>query len=332
MYNLRFLVVCLSLALFTGMPVWGQAIVSAHSGLIHYIEGQATLDGKTVEQKPGVFQDLKENGVLKTGDGRAEVLLTPGSFLRLAENSSVRMITNRLVDTRLEVLEGSALVEIAEKQKDNSVTMVYKDATLSLLKAGLYRVDAQSSMVRVYRGEMLAESGSQRLTLSDSKSLNLTGVWAVSKFDNKTGDSFYRWASRRATYLAMANVSSARSMSGAGRSSFTSGWMWNPYMSMYTFVPYNGVYASPFGCLFYSPQVVYQVYSPRPSGGGYYSGSGSSMGYSPMAHTASGTSGAVHSMAVSSPSSSPSVSSGGGRAISSSSGSSGGASAGGRGR
>jgi len=54
------------------------------------------------------------------------------------------------------------------------------------------------------------------LTLKDAKELNLGGVWAVNKFDNKTGDAFYRWASRRASYLAMANVSSARS-AGAGR-------------------------------------------------------------------------------------------------------------------
>jgi DUF971 family protein len=332
MHSLRFLGVCLSLAVLAGMPVWGQSIVSAHSGLIHYVEGQASLDGKAIEQKSGVFTDVKEKGVLKTDDGRAEVLLTPGSFLRLAENSSVRMISTRLVDTRLEVLEGSVLVEVAEMSKDNAVTLVYKDATLSLLKAGLYRVDTNPAMVRVYKGELVAESGSQRVTLKDAKELNLGGVWAVNKFDSKTGDAFYRWASRRASYLSMANVSSARSAGGYGNSFTSSRWLWNPYMSMFTYMPYSGMYYSPFGYNFYSPQTVYRVYSPSQPvnrGGGYSSGS-NNLGYTPMSHSSMGTSGAINSMRSAPSSSSSSASSG--RAISSGSGGSGGATGGGRSR
>ena len=57
------------------------------------------------------------------------MLLTPGVFLRVGENSAFRMVTNRLIDTRLQFLSGSAVVEAEEIGKDNSVTVVYKDAT-----------------------------------------------------------------------------------------------------------------------------------------------------------------------------------------------------------
>ena len=80
----------------------GQSVISARSGLVHYVEGQVTIDDKAVDVKYSQFPEVKENQVLKTEDGRAEVLLNPGVFLRVAENSSFRMVSNRLTDTRVE--------------------------------------------------------------------------------------------------------------------------------------------------------------------------------------------------------------------------------------
>ena len=107
-----------------------SAVISARSGLIHYVEGQVYVDDQLVETKFGIFPEVKENQQLRTEEGRAEVLLTPGVFLRLGENSSFRMITNRLIDTRLEFLAGAAVVEAEDIAKDNSVTVAYGDATV----------------------------------------------------------------------------------------------------------------------------------------------------------------------------------------------------------
>ena len=49
--------------------------------------------------------------MLSTGQGRAEILLTPGVFLRVGENTSIKMLDNRLLSTRVEFLSGSAIVE-----------------------------------------------------------------------------------------------------------------------------------------------------------------------------------------------------------------------------
>jgi len=68
--------------------------------------GASSAGGQSVESKFGQFPEVKENQVLQTEAGRAEILLTPGVFLRLDENASIRMITNRLIDTRLEVERG----------------------------------------------------------------------------------------------------------------------------------------------------------------------------------------------------------------------------------
>src|SRR6202142_509406 len=97
-----------------------SAVISARSGMIHYVEGQVYVGGQLVETQFGAFPEVKENQQLKTEEGRAEVLLTPGVFLRMGENSSFRMITNRLIDTRLEFLSGAAVVEAENIGKDNS--------------------------------------------------------------------------------------------------------------------------------------------------------------------------------------------------------------------
>src|SRR5579862_1047076 len=84
-----------------------QSVISAKSGLIHYAEGRVLLDGQPVEQHLGTFPDIKEKAELRTEEGRAEVLLTPGVVLRVGESSAIRMVTNRLIDTRVEFLSGS---------------------------------------------------------------------------------------------------------------------------------------------------------------------------------------------------------------------------------
>src|SRR5713101_4978514 len=99
------------LAALGGLPACAQSVISAHSGLVHYVEGRVLLDGKPVEVKITAFPEIKEGKEFRTEDGRAEVLLNPGVFLRMGENSSVRMVSNKLSDTRVEFLSGSVIIE-----------------------------------------------------------------------------------------------------------------------------------------------------------------------------------------------------------------------------
>src|ERR1017187_7082869 len=108
----------------TATPGVAQLVVSAKSGMVNLTEGQVQLDGQSVESSLTHYPDIKEGSVLRTEDGRAEVLLTPGVTLRLGDHASFKMITNRLIDTRLELLAGSAIVEADEINKDNRVTVV----------------------------------------------------------------------------------------------------------------------------------------------------------------------------------------------------------------
>ncbi|MGA3042552.1 MAG: hypothetical protein ABSF54_17390 [Bryobacteraceae bacterium] len=242
-----------------------SAVISARSGLIHYVEGQVYLGDQLVETKFGVFPEVKENQQLKTEEGRAEVLLTPGVFLRLGENSSFRMVTNRLIDTRLEFLTGSAIVEAEDIAKDNSVTVVYGDATVHPTKKGVYRLDSEANELRVYDGLAEVTAGDQTVEVKEGHVIALDTL-AVRRFDKTVTDALNRWSERRDGYVSMANVEAANSLRSSLYSSgslFSSGWYWNSFFGMYSYVPgFGGMFYSPYGNAFFSPFDVAMAYMP----------------------------------------------------------------------
>lgn len=283
----------------------GQSVLSVNSGLVHYAEGTVYAADKLVEPKFGHFPQLNNKDELRTEDGRAEVLLSPGSFLRISENSAVRMVSNRLTDTKIELLRGEALIEKVDETKDkaaamvkgNSITLLYKEATISLIKSGVYVFNAEPGRVRVYDGEAVISSGGTQLTLKKGKETMLEGALMAIKFDAKQGDELVRWSSRRSGYVAMANVSAAKSLRdsgqglgygyGSGFGMMGGGWAYNPWYGMYTYVPWNGFAYSPFGYSYWSPFNVSSFYSYAPYyyGGYGYAGSRNVGGISNIGNT-----------------------------------------------
>jgi hypothetical protein len=261
-------------ASFSGTACFAQNVISAHSGLIHYVEGRVLLDGKPVEVKITNFPEVKQNMELRTEDGRAEVLLNPGVFLRLAENSAIRMVANKLSDTKVEFLSGSALIEASRElsQKENFVTILYKGSAAHLRKSGIYRFDSEPAQFRVFSGEAEVETGSNVLIVRTGKLVSLDGLVAVEKFNPKDGDELSRWSERRAEYVSMANVSAAKYVSNSGTGLSSSGWYFNPYFGMFTYIPMNGMFYSPYGYSYFSPYTVYRVYQAP---GNYYTGGNS---------------------------------------------------------
>jgi len=306
--------VTLAVLISTAVSLQAQSVISARAGMIHFAEGQVFIGEQTVENKFGVFPEVKKTQVLRTAEGRAEVLLTPGVFLRNWENTSIRMLDTSLDNAKLEFLAGSAMVEADDILKDNSVTIVVKDATIHLQKNGLYRVDSDPMRLRVYQGEASVTANGQTLEVKAGKMVTFDGQLAVTRFDAKESDELARWSRRRGEYIAMANPSSARSLETSGFYGNQSSWRWNPYFGMYTFIPGSGRYTSPYGYSFWSPYEVYRIYAPRPSYSGYDNSgwSAASSGFSGYS-TSSGSSAAMSSASSSSSGSysAPTSSSGG---------------------
>ena len=94
------------------IPAAAQTVIGAKSGVINWVEGDTFLGDKPYVMQPSQFGEVKEGMIFRTEEGRAEVLLPPGIFFRMGESASFKMISNRLVDTRVELLTGSAILEI----------------------------------------------------------------------------------------------------------------------------------------------------------------------------------------------------------------------------
>ena len=262
-----------------------QVITSAHSGTLHYSEGDVSIDGVQFQQKVSKFPEIKEQSVLRTGRGRAEVLLTPGVFLRLGENSAIRMLDTRLVSTRVDVLSGVVTVESDDPQmsiKDSPVTLIYKDYEIKMIKHGLLEITSDPEQMKVFKGEAevsAAGSAGSSAVVREGRLLPFSAGLTTEKFDPKAGDDLYLWARDRSGDLSAANMSSARSLSATSGyanngGAWNGGWYFNPYFDMYTYVPGAGTLWNPFGYGFFSPNTIYGYYTPT----NYWYGGGAARG------------------------------------------------------
>ena len=296
----RFARISLTAAAFSLVVVSAnaQSVISAKAGLVHYTEGQVFVADKRVENKIGEFTEMKSGDVLRTTDGRAEVLLTPGVFLRIGENSSFKLVNNKLDDIRIDLTQGSAIIEAGEVNKYDSILITAGAATINFEKRGLFRIDSDPAALRVFDGEASVAVGGQQMKIKEGKMTSLNGVLLAEKFSKEWSDPLQRWAGRRAGYLASANLSAAKSILDSGAGWRSSGWYFNPYFGYFTFIPAFGNYYSPFGYYYYTPRRVDVIYNPPTYAGpspGYID---RSAGFSAAGRQFPGDSGRASSAAV----------------------------------
>jgi hypothetical protein len=235
----------------------------ARPGTINYIEGSALLAGEPVTQKSVGTVALDPGQVLSTQQGKAEVLLTPGIYLRLDDDSSVKMISPDLTFTQLALEKGRATVEIDEIHPQNNVQIIDGGVPTQLLKVGLYEFNANNDTASVFNGKAAAyEASNKSVVIKEGHQLALNEGprEKPQHFDkNANEDELYNWSSLRSEYLSESNAQLSGYYASAG---YAPGWYWDPWVYDYTFIgPYP--FYSPFGWGFY-PFGYYGSY------GGYY--------------------------------------------------------------
>jgi hypothetical protein len=194
----------------------------------------------------------------------------------------VKMISPDLAKTRIELEKGRALVEVIRISNENDIHIDQNGASTKLLKNGLYDFDADHSQVRVFKGKAELITGSQKVTLKGDHQATVTAGAKPNAqgFEPRTfQEEFYRWNGLRSGYLSEASVDAARIYIGPGPGFYGPGWVgfgwyWNPWFTVYTFLPEDGIYWGPFGWGFYSPFAIYRspffFYRSYPHGFGDY--------------------------------------------------------------
>jgi hypothetical protein len=179
------------------VPGFGQSVISASSGVVDFAEGAAFVDDKPLQQKFGSFRTIKTGATLRTEDGRVEVLLTPGLLLRLDRNSAFRMDSTDLVDTRIEFLKGSAMVEAVDEPSDHPAVIKFKDNEIRFDEEGLYRIDAEPGLLKVFNGEAVVKRTGKETSVDMSHEFFLDSGLLTPAYGDPESDEFYAWSKKR---------------------------------------------------------------------------------------------------------------------------------------
>jgi len=237
-----------------GVPA--LAAEPARPGTVNYVEGAAYLEGQPLSSKDVGNATLEAGQEFRTGTGKAEILLTPGVFLRLDSNSTVKMISPGLTLTQVELEKGRAAVEVDELHDQNNLQIIDAGVTTRLDKTGYYEFNADKPEAMVFKGEAKTEvgdgkwreiKGHHELALMAGANDQTLAKEKPADFDTHASDDLYNWSNLRSQYLAEANNQMAGEYADAG---YYPGWYWDPYGYGYTFIG-AGPFYSPFGWGFY---------------------------------------------------------------------------------
>ena len=263
----RLLFVATALTLAVSLPCAAQSVISAKSGTLHYFTGQVSIDGVDQKMKPGIFPMVKPDSILRTEVGQAEVLLTPGVFLRLNYHSAIRMVDSDLEKTRVEVMSGSVMVEADDPRlsvKNAPVSLLVGAAEIRIVKYGLVRINSEAKVIKVYRGEAEVTAETSKLLLKAGQQSALSGdLKAEKSMVRNDGDELMVWSAQRSADLSAANllaagtVRTARGYRSEADPSWNGGWYYSSTFGFFTFVPQRGTAWNAWGYGFYSPGTIF---------------------------------------------------------------------------
>lgn len=259
-------------------------VISAKAGGVNFVEGAVNVARKTGRSGVLLKGDTLEIGdKVSTGaNGKAEILLNPGSFVRLAGNSEFEFTTVALEDLQLKLRSGSAMFEVIT---DNEFTFAVNTpkAKFFVVKTGVYRVDVLSdgtSKIEVWKGKAQIDDAYQTEVKGGREAVVNGSQVSVAKFDRDEKDEFEIFSKARAKELAKVNRSlQNRDVRYSLMNSFYRTrwsmydsyglWVFNRGFGSYAFLPFGYGWNSPYGYYYncdiwgYNlPPVIYNYYPP----------------------------------------------------------------------
>lgn len=268
-----------------------QHLISTKAGFVNRSEGKVFIlrhDSENGEKgRVSLGTQMRDGDRLVTeADSRAELLLSPGSYLRLNQNTEVRAVSTSFTQMRFELVKGSVITEISTSSepvstvnKRNPVEIVTPHGTVAIGKDGLYRFDTVESntLVQVRQGELGLGTREQFLAdkltkIGRGKAVKLVAGGSaksdVAKINRDVADEFDAWSFNRAQTLMAANVSALRRSQTMSALSY--GWIYDPFYNCYTYIPGRGLFFSPYGFGFFGSYADCLRYWPYGFGYGYY--------------------------------------------------------------
>ncbi|MDQ3372527.1 MAG: FecR family protein [Acidobacteriota bacterium] len=266
-------------------------VISAKAGGVNYVEGK--VSNARANGRSGLLlkSDTVEVGdKISTGiNGKAEILLNPGSYIRLAENTNFEFETTSLDDLQLNISRGSAMIE-AITTDEFKVAVNTPKGRFFVVKSGVYRIDVANDgagRVGVWKGKVQIDNFDSTEIKGGRAAIIDGGQVEVVKFDRDEKDALETWSKVRAKELAKVNsrLQQSRDIRNSLLSSFNRrGWslydsygLWvrDSFSSSYCFLPFGYGWSSPYGYGFGRdiwhyrlPTYIYQQPTPIVNNGG----------------------------------------------------------------
>jgi hypothetical protein len=193
----------LALAAVAASAMPAQYTLSAMAGYIHHTEGEVWLGERAIAPKPEDFEHVLEGRRLRTGQGRAELMLVPGSFVRVGAESEIEMVSAGLTDATLRLLAGSLIVDLQTQFEKDAIGIKVGDKEVRFRKTGLYRIDAAAGRLRVIDGRARVEGASGEGFDVKSGQESPLEAGGPEKLAKGEGDALDEWNGERHEKLAV---------------------------------------------------------------------------------------------------------------------------------
>lgn len=250
-------------------------VISAKAGAVNYVSGKVSLERSEAPKDTLQKGDTVEVGdkVITQSDGKAEVLLNPGSYVRLAENSEFEFVTTSLDDLQVKINRGSAILEVIAN-KEFKIAVNTPNSKFYLIKSGVFRIDVLDNglgKISVWDGR--AQVGDNKATVvKGGRSAVFSNTQAtVEKFNRRDKSEFDNWSRERAKEIAKINAKLVQrqmnqslihsyNRNGWGANGYGL-WVQDPSSRSFCFLPFGWGWSSPYG--FGYSQSIWSYQLPR---------------------------------------------------------------------
>lgn len=215
-----------------------QYVVSVKAGLVNHVQGTANV---------AEMEMARAQRPIRTGtDGYAEILLSPGSFLRLGENSEAVINDADLSHVVVTITRGPAVIEVIEVSKTAPLTVTIGNLTTKIVSDGIYRfADGGATVIQ---GKLQTEDG--KLTYEKGWQVFFQDNYRARKASKIPVNGLDVYSEARSAVNARINMSLAASMQGPIDSGIYDLWLYSAQHDAYTFFPRWG-FRSPYGHKYY---------------------------------------------------------------------------------
>jgi len=218
--------------------------VTVPPGTLNAVSGEVSINGipvNSISEQVRAAPEARE--IIRTRQGMAEILLNPGSFLRLNTASELTLETDRAPEIRATLLKGEALVETLDA---GAALIMEQDGVSAVLRhPGLYEFNKKRSTIGVYAGQVRLKKADKQLTANAGFGIRTSG-FLVFPTSPDPANALYLWSRSRSQQLSRESRVFAQESSGVTPSTGPQ-WHWDPWSRSYTFLSASGFVTVPFG-------------------------------------------------------------------------------------